>query len=326
MAGTNEKAIEAKKVLKEFGIIALIFLVVMLGVGVLFYNGFFYKVPSSATYLTNFNNLDSVKSWDSFKTTYPQIDPKTLEASQSLYTNTNPNPLSVTITEPNWLESATTPKTCIYFNVAIKTNFWVNDYYNPHSKGSLTQPSLLIFLLDQNDRIRGKLYTIQGSSDFVMNADNESDATFYFNVPKDMENQPISIIVELFGVQTSTTDYNYYNSYDNQIRHSGYIDISDPVYGSIPAKTSQYLQDGYQNINFLVFSRIPSQTPATYSVIELAGYSETLSVAVSALLAFGYLVRNRTYEWRTKHRFHIAVVLMFIVTYFLMLILIGVLK
>src|SRR5665647_252242 len=153
--------------LKDFAVIVLIFLALSLVVGVLFYNGFFFHTPSSATFLTEYNDLEHTKTWDTFKTSYPQIDPTTIE---NPFVTTND--ISVTVSEPSLLESATIPKYCITFNVAVTTNFEKNNYGNVYSTGSLTQPSILIFLLDQNDRIRGKLYSIQSSADFYMNGNN----------------------------------------------------------------------------------------------------------------------------------------------------------
>jgi hypothetical protein len=309
-----QKKLESKKVLKGIIVFVAIFLGLTFLFGWVFYNGFFFGIPSSATYLTNFNNLDRTVTWDTFKANHTQIDPKLVQPSSSV------------LYQDVWVkvsgESTVRPHNYFSFHVSYGTNFMVNQQYYPYSKATLKQPSLLIFLLDQSDRIRGKLYTIQGSSDFSMNGNNATDNTFWFKIPDDMQNQPISIVVEVFGIEVQNSNNGYYYNYGTN-NHDAYSDTVDDVYGSIPSPQSNYLQQGYVNMNFLAYDRVQMHTPTSVSILDLAGYSELIATAITGVFAVFYLTRNRTKQWWTKNKVYVIIATLFLVTYIMILVVVG---
>ena len=310
-----QKKLESKKVLKGLILFVAIFFVLNIMIGWVFYNGFFFGVPSSATYLTNYDNLDRTVTWDNFKANHTQIDPKLVQPSSSI---SLPPDVWVKVSG----ESIVRPHNLFSFHVSYGTNFEVNQQYNPYSKATLKQPSLLIFLLDQNDRIRGKLYTIQGSADSTMNGNNRTDTTFWFKIPDDMQNQPISVIVEVFGIEISSSNYGFNYNYGIN-NHDAYSDSVDDAYGSIPAPQSQYLQQGYVNLNFLAYDRVQMHTPTSVSVLDLAGYSDLVATAITGIFAVFYLTRNKTEQWWTKYKMYVVIGIVFLVTYIIILVVVG---
>jgi hypothetical protein len=303
---------KAKEILRNFGIFLVILLVVSFLYGELFYNGFFFGVPSAVTYVEPYSNLAS-KAWDEFITNHTQLDPKNLQSMHGVW---------LTVSDVNWKESATRPHDYFSFDVSYGTNFEV--YPQTYSTGTLQQPSLLIFILDQNDRIRGKLYSIQSSADFIMSGDNETDATFWFKIPSDMQNQQITIIAELFGVYTTNPNNNY-NSYSGEYTHFPYIDSYDDVYGNIPASQSTYLPQGYVSPQFLATSNFATHTPSLVpSIWEMIGYASFFALVLTALSSVLVLVRNKSGEWWNRNKVYVIFGIAFLITYIIILVIVGI--
>ncbi len=316
MTTRNSIIADLKKAVKFLEIWLLVFIALTAGVGIVLYQGI-VGIPNSATYLLNINNLDQSKLWDDFKIDNPQLDTSILNSQFYFPT---PNVLSVDAKASTWQEELAQPKTVVSFHVSIDTSFgsppysYTNNYF-------LKLPSLLVLLLDQNERVRGKIYTQQVSSDFFMSGKNQSDYTFWFKVPDDMQNQKITIIVELFGIVDSSDSINqyqlnqepYYNSYSSNYG----------VYGFIPSW--DYKDPNTAYFHLLSYSRIDAHTPATYSIVSIAAYSLTLAGLISTLLVIPIWLREKTKEWWKKNKVYAIFGILFLITYIILLFLIGVL-
>lgn len=287
---------ELKRAIRLVMIWVVVFIFGLAVVGGVLYTGI-TGVPSSATYLTNFNDLDTTKLWDNFKTSQPQLDPSLLESSALVSSG-----VWVNVSAMGLGEELFQPKTVISFHVSIST---VLGY------SSLKLPSLLVFLLDQNDRIRGKLYAQQSSPDFFVAGQNKTDYTFWFRVPSDMQNHEISIIVELFGIVDYSSSINYQNLYSN---------ANDAVYGSLPSW--QYPQSG-SYFRLWSYDRIKTHTPVVYSVISMASYSWVLAGVISTMLSVPIWLRNRSEDWWKRNKIHVIFGMLFLFTYFVVLLLVG---
>lgn len=298
--GISEDLKKATRIIKIW---VVLFAISVLVVGVLLYQGI-SRVPFSSTYLTNFDNLDLAKRWDYFKGDQPSLDP-TLLASPHL-----PEPkVWVNVSEMGLLEEIAQPKTVVSFHVSIKSDFL--------DKSILKLQSLLVLVLDQNERVRGKLYTQQFSPDFFLSGRNETNYTFWFNVPNDMQNQRYSIIVELFGVIDTSPSINY----QRVGQDSYYFEQDYGVYGRIPSWNYHNPSSAY--FRFLAYDRAEAHTPTSYSIISLALYSWTLAVITSTLLTVLIGLRDRSKDWWKKNKLYVIFCTLFLVLFIVILLLVG---
>lgn len=293
--------VKAKRtVLIWIGLTAILVLVV----GVILYNGII-GVPSSATFLQNYS-LDSSKTWDSLKSEHPELD------SNLLSTPFLPTPtVWVNISGAGLLDEIVRPKSVVTFQVILRANSL--------DKSSLKLQSLLVLVLDQNGRIRGKIYIQQASPDFFLGGNNETDYAFWFNVPSDMQDQRYSVIVELFGIVDTSDSINY-----QQLgQQSLYLTSNDNVYGTLPSWNYQNRYSSY--FAFQSYSRTEMHTPQTYSFISLASYSWTLAGALSTLFTFMIWVKDRSADWRKRNKPYIIFGILFLVLFIMILFLAGLL-
>lgn len=278
--------------------------ILVLVVGVILYNGII-GVPSSATFLQNYS-LDSSKTWDSVKSEHPGLDPNLLSTpflpGSAVWVN---------ISGTGLLDEIMRPKSVVTFQVVLKANFL--------DKSSLKLQSLLVLVLDQNGRIRGKMYIQQASPDFFLGGNNETDYAFWFNVPSDMQDQRYSVIVELFGIVDASNSINY-----QQLgQQSFYLTSNDNVYGTLP---SWNYQDRYSSyFAFQSYSRTEMHTSQTYSFISLASYSWTLAGALSTLFTVIIWVKDRSADWRKRNKPYVIFGILFLVLFIMILFLAGLL-
>jgi hypothetical protein len=285
------------KSLRLLGLWFIIFLIAVAIFGGVLYAGI-VRVPSTATYLANFNNLETIQNWNDFKKAEPQLDPITLE-SPFFYSG-----VWVNVSAMSWEEEVLQPKTVISFHVKISTDL--------QTTYSLKLQSLLLLLLDQNERIRGKLYTQQSSPDLFISAQNQTEYAFWFNVPNDMQNQQISIVVELFGIVDYSTSINYQNLNAN---------ANDKIYGTIPPYENPPLSGDYFRLRS--YDRTYAHNPVVYSYFSLAVYSLTLAGLFSTLVAIPIWLKEKSKSWWERNRIRVVFGVMFLVTYIVILFLVG---
>ena len=286
-----------KKAIRFIGIWFIIFLIAVTIFGGVLYVGI-VRVPSTATYLVNFNNLETVMDWNDFKKAEPQLDP-TLIAAPFLSSG-----VLVNLSAMNWEDELLQPKTVISFHVSINTGL--------QTQYSLKLSSLVLLLLDQNDRIRGKLYTQQSSPDFFIFGSNKTDYTFWFEVPSDMQNQQISIIVELFGIVDYSTSINYQELLTN---------ANDAIYGSLPPYQNRPLSGDYFRIRS--YDRIYAHTSVVYSFFSLASYSLTLAGLISTVLSIPIWLKEKSKDWSKRNKVYVVFGILFLFTYIVIMFLVG---
>lgn len=301
---------EFKEAVRFFEIWGLLFILLVVVVGVILYRGP-VAVPFSATYLTNFNNLDLVKRWDDFKTDQPSLDP-TIPSSPYFPSYG----VSVNISETGLMEEIAHPKTVVSFHVSVRAEFL--------DKSILKLQSLLVLALDQNEKVRGKLYIQEFSHDSFLNGKNETDYTFWLRVPDDMQNQKYTIIAELFGVIDTSQSINYQRLAED----SYYLERDYGIYGNIPSWNYQNPNTAY--FRFLAYDRADSHAPAVYSVLSLATYSLSLAGVISALitLLIGLTdiligVKDRSKEFWKKNKLYVMLCIIFLILFIVILLLAG---
>jgi hypothetical protein len=294
---------ELKKATRIVKIWVVLFVVSVFIVGIVLYQGL-VSVPFSAIYLTNFDNPDLVKSWDAFKTDQPALNPTAL--SSPYFPNYG---VKVNISETGLLDEIVHPKTIVSFHVSVKTEFL--------DKSTLKLQSLLVLVLDGNEKVRGKLYTQQSSPDLFLIGNNETDYTFWFRVPPNMQNQKYTIVVELFGVVDTSESINY-----QRISEDAYLfDQNYGIYGRVPSWSYSNQNSAY--FRLLAYDRIDSQTPAVYSIWSLAGYTWTLATASSVLITLLIGLRNRSKEFWKKNKLPVVFCVIFLVLFIIILLLVG---
>jgi hypothetical protein len=298
--GASEELKKATRIIKIW---VVLFIVSVLVVGVILYQGF-AVVPSSATYLANFDTPDLVKRWDDFKTDQPALNPTIL--SSPIFPE---YATWVNVSATGLLEEIVRPKTVVSFHVSVRTEFL--------DKLILKLQSLLVLVLDQNEKVRGKLYSQQFSPDLFLSGKNETDYTFWFRVPFDMQNQKYTIIVELFGVLDTSDSINY----QSLAASSYYLEKDYGVYGSVPSW--QYQNPNTAYFRFLAYGRIDSHTPAVYSILSLAIYSWTLAGIASVLITLLVGLRGRLKKRWEENKLYIVFCIIFLCLFIIILLLVG---
>lgn len=275
----------------------VIFLFLTLFASVLIYNGF-AKIPSSAIYLNNFDDFYAVKTWTAFKTDYPALDPQLI--SQFPYQR---NDINITVNTMDWWEEFTHPKNVLALHVRIKVNL---------GKLWLKLPSVLILLLDQTDRIRGKLYVQYSSEDFFLNGNNETEFTFWLKIPQNMQGQNYRAIVELFGIVDSSKSVNYQSIYTPDTFH-GIVQPfmeNDDVYGTLPSW--YYIGSEYRYFLFLAHDQCEGYIPQYLSIYSLALYSWTIAGVIMSFSAFLVIARDKLIAYWRRNSLFVSFAILFV--------------
>jgi len=274
----------------------IIFIVLTFVVNIVVYNGFFVGIPSSAISLNNYDDFEKANTWSDFKTTYPALDPANLKANYNVIVN---------VTNTNFLEEFTRPKESLLFHVSIKTDF---------EKLWLKIPSVLVLLLDQNERIRGKLYLQQTSEDFFLTGQNETRYTFWFRIPSNMRGQNYRIVVELFGVVDYTRGVDYTRIKPLMVKPQPFLE-NDDYYGSLPSwyYKEDSITNEYRYLNFLTFSQSEANIPNLITNYELALYAWTLTGLIAAFSAVVVLVRRRIKAYWERNTIFVTFAILFVV-------------
>jgi len=274
----------------------IIFIVLTLVMNVVVYSGFFIGIPSSATSLNNFDDFERVSTWNDFKTTYPALDP------QILPTNNN---IMINVTNMNIVEEFTRPKDFLLFHVKIKTTI---------GRMWLKLPSILVLLLDQNERIRGKLYVQQTSEDFFLTGQNETEYTFWFRIPSNMRGQNYRIVLDLFGVVDNAQSVDYSRIKPLWVKPQPFSE-HDEYYGSLP---SWYYKDDsmtneYRYLNFLAFNDFQATIPEFISIYGLALYAWTITGIIATFSAFLVIAREKIKSYWKRNKLIVAFAILFVV-------------
>jgi hypothetical protein len=274
----------------------VIFVVLIFVMNVVVYSGFFIGTPSSATFLNNFDDFERVRTWSNFKTTYPALDPQTLRTNYNVMIN---------VTNMNVIEEFTRPKDFLLFHVKIKTSFeWM----------WLKLPSILVLFLDQNERIRGKLYVQQTSEDYFLTGQNETEYTFWYRIPSNMRGQNYRIVVELFGVIDSTRSIDYSRIKPLGLKPQPFSEHDD-YYGNLP---SWYYKDDsitneYRYLNFLAFTDSQATIPEFVSIYGLALGAWTITGIIVTFSVFIVVARQKIKSYWERNKVIVSFAILFII-------------
>lgn len=286
-----------RKATRPFLTWLVIFAVLTFVMNVVVYSGFFVGIPSSVASLNNFDDFEKVSTWSNFKTTYPALDPQNIV--QSTYGVTN------NVTGMNALEEFTRPKDFLIFHVEIKTNL---------ERMWLKLPSVLVLFLDQNERIRGKLYVQQSSEDFFLTGRNSTEYTFSFRIPSNMRGQNYRIVVELFGVVDNTQSVDYSRIKPLGVKPQPFSEHDD-YYGDLPSwyyKTDSITNE-YRYLTFLMFNDSQATMPEFVSIYGLALYAWTITGIIAAFSALIVLTRKKIKSYWERNEFVVSFAILFLV-------------
>jgi hypothetical protein len=204
----------------------------------------------------------------------------------------------------------------LLFHVEIKTNlegFW------------LKLPSVLVLLLDQNERIRGKLYAQQGSEDFFLTGQNKAEYTFWYHIPSDIRGQNFRIVVELFGVMDNTQSIDYSRIKPLGVKPQPFSE-QDGYYGNLPSwyyKNDSITSD-YRYLTFLTFNDFEATIPEFISIPSLALYAWTITGIVAVFSTLIVFARQwmKSYWERNKVGVSFAILfLVFLIIFFVIIVL-----
>ena len=195
-------------------------------------------------------------------------------------------------------------------NFKISTQYWDKVVYAKNSyvfhveienTGSLTlwHPSILVFIVDSTDYVRGKYLIQLWSEDNGIKPKNTSDYILYFNVPEDMKGRDFYVKALLYGRVSST--------YSSSIEQIGLRE--DDVYG--------YLPSDWQNNWFLSktennFHTYPSLISYVFQVVSIA--TNAIFIIILALMLWASEVIKKALG--TRYGFYL-VVTVFIIIFFL---------
>jgi len=275
------------------------FIVLSFVVNVVVYSGFFVGIPSSAISLNNYDDLEKVKTWTDLKANYPALDPKGLHETFGI---------TVNITGMNSIEEFTRPKELLLFHVEMKTVL---------DKRWLKLPSILVLLLDQNERIRAKLYIQQTSEDFFLTGSNATEYTFWFSIPSNMRGQNYRVLTLLFGVVDTTkeVDYSRIKTYPEvQIKPQPFVEHDD-YYGNLPSW--YYKEDSvtnqYRYLVYLTFSQYEAKIPEQISVYVLASYAWVIVGVIATFSTLVVFARQTIKRWWGRNTILITFAILFAV-------------
>jgi hypothetical protein len=264
---------------------------------VVVYSGFFVGIPSSVTSLNNLDDFEKVSTWSNFKTIYPALDPQnTIQGNYGV---------TINVTGMNTFEEFTRPKDFLLFHVEIRTNL---------ERMWLKLPSVLVLLLDQNERIRGKSYVQQSSEDFFLTGLNETEYTFSYHIPSNMRGQNYRIVVELFGVVDNTQSIDYSRIKPLGVKPQPFSEHDD-YYGNLPSwyYKSDSITSEYRYLTFLMSNDFQATMPEYISIYGLASYAWIITGIIATFSAFIVLARQKIKSYWERNKFVVSFAILFLI-------------
>jgi len=238
------------------------------------------QVPEDEIFLSNFDDLDKAKIWDELKTDHPSLD-----SSRAAWSGMPPSPKLVALTiEPadKW-EEFKYPKTVVAVHLQITVE---NDRKN------LRAPTLLVLVLDENDRIRGKLYTPVPSPE-PSETREKYGIRFWFRLPQNMIERQYRVVAELFGkMEDKTMSPSAYSG----ATETGALFELDSVYGALPAWDYTRSYSSYASIYTLLdYQRDDNRIapPSTISFRNILTDTTLVAALIPSLLAGLFYFRKR---------------------------------
>lgn len=238
-----------------------------------------WQAPENAIFISNYDNLDKAKTWDQLKGQFPSLDPSRVWGGASQ----NSKQITLSIEPVDRWDEFFYPKTVIMVRVQIVVEKGIRE---------LRIPTLLILVLDENDRVRGKLYTPAPSPE--PSDDRQAyRVEFWFRLPQNMIERRYSIAAELFGkpgLKTTTSGYTGLTEVTTQ-----YYQL-DATYGMIPAwDYSRYYSTDAAYYTLLDYARDDNRIapPSTLNFRSVLADSTLAATLISSVLTGTLLLRKR---------------------------------
>ncbi len=238
------------------------------------------QVSSDEIFLSNYDDLDKVKTWDQLRTDHPSLDPSRAPGSGMQYPT---KPATLTAEPLDKWEEFKYPKTIVALHLRITVE---------SSPMNLRAPALLILVLDESDRIRGKLYTAAPSPE-PSETQQSYAVRFWFRLPSDMVERQYRVVAELFGKMEDKSASQ--SAYSGMMETGAWFEL-DRVYGTLPAWSypSNYAI-GASVYTLLAYQRDDSRVapPSTFSFRNMVGDISIVSALIPSLLGAVFVFRKR---------------------------------
>jgi len=227
------------------------------------------QVPKTDLFLVQYNDLDKVKTWDQLKSEHPSVDP----AKAGLGSTTIATGVSLTVRPWSAWDELLYPKSVVPISVTVSVE---------SATQYLQSPTLLVLLLDENDKIRGKLFTAALMPE-PMDGPISAEVRFWFRVPADMIERRYAIVAELFGLMQYKPNLSLPSGPGMTLLGYQYQQI-DNIYGLLPAWPEHPTLRAYARSE----SRLAPSTSISFSSMlsDISLISVVLPALTGILVAF----------------------------------------
>ena len=192
-------------------------------------------------------------------------------------------PVTLTAEPVDKWEEFEYPKTIVALHLRITVE---------SSLKNLRAPTLLILVLDESDRIRGKLYTPAPSPE-PSESQQSFAVRFWFRLPLNMVERQYRVVAELFGKMEDKPMSP--SAYFGMMETGAQFDL-DRVYGALPAWSySTNYAPGAAVYTLLDYQRDDSRVapPSTFSFRNMVGDISNVSALIPSLLGAVFVFRKR---------------------------------
>lgn len=251
------------------------------------YVGWFIFSNPSTPFTVETVERGKATTWEVLKSDYPQMLWSDVWVSTQIHFN---------VSMQYW-DKVLYPKNLFVFHVNIKNT----------GSNTLWYPSILVFVVDSSNYVRGKHFIQLWSEDDGIRPEVSKDYILYFDVRDDMKGQNFYLEVILYGkIAHSYPQITIYNELSMQ---------EDEVYGRIP---NDYAHEWFLGNTHKMFHSYPSLIPYVFQVGSIA----TNTVFIVALAIMVWISEKIREALGTQYGFYLVVII-FIVVFFLIVFLLG---
>jgi len=243
------------------------------------YNGWFVFTQPPTPFAIDIIEHSEARTWEQLRDENPNM------LIDSWYVSTT---IRFEISTQYW-DKVVYPKNLFVFHVEVE-NTWSN---------SLWHPSVLVFIVDSTNYVRGKYFIQLWSEDSSIKAQQTSDYILYFDVPDDMKGRDFYVKAILYGKGDSS-----------------YWPLTDPigmreddVYGWLPNdwQGNWFLSETENN-----FHAYPKLFNYVFQVVSIA--TNTIFIFVLAIMIW---TSEKIKEKLKDYGFYLAVLIFIIVFFFI---------
>lgn len=250
------------------------------------YLGWFVFSNPATPFTVETSERNNAVTWEKLKTDYPNMYRSDLISTQVHFN------LSV-----QYWDKILYPKDSFTFHVTIKNS----------PSNALWYQSILVFIVDSADYVRGKHLVQLWSEDDGIPEDMSKEYIMYFNVPDDMKAQNFYVTALLYGKLDSSYPY---------ITESTKLAMrDDQIYGKIPDDNDH---EWFLSETTKMFHTYPSLIPYVFQVGSIA--TNTAFIIALALMIWASEKIKRALG--TQYGFYFVVII-FIIIFFLIVFLLA---